>query len=53
MQHNIENEQRGRMIENEKRDHEAALERKEMQHNIENEQRDCEEALERRRISIR
>ena len=28
------------MIENEKRDHEAALERKEMQHNIENEQRD-------------
>ena len=53
MQHNIENEQRDRMIENEKRDHEAALERKEMQHNIENEQRDCEEALERRRISIR
>ena len=26
------------MIENEKRDHEAALEKKEMQHNIENEQ---------------
>ena len=36
------------MIENEKRDHEAALERKEMQHNIGNEQRDCEEALERK-----
>ena len=36
------------MIENEKRDHEATLEKKEMQHNIEIEQRDCEVALERK-----